>query len=322
VGVVNLQGGGGVLGRLPKLGELLAARGRLRRLLRAWRPDVLHTHLLKADALGARQRPRRRRTRARGQQAQRRARAAERAGLAGARLLSARARAPSASSDHVARFVEQHGRVPRARIRGIYYGVDPDVLQPRRPRAPCAPSWACCRTRPCWCAWAASRRRRTTRRCWRRWRCCRARSCCSSSAAIPSATARRAQGEAASWASPTARASSASATTCPTCSAPPTCSCCRRLWEGLGLVFLEAMAVSLPTVATNVSASRGRARRRRAAGSCRPAARRAGARDRDGPGGPGRARAARRGGRALLLQRFTLPRMIDEVLAVYAEAQA
>ena len=53
VGVVSLQGGGGALGRLPKLGELFSARSNLRRLLRDWRPDVLHTHLLKADALGA-----------------------------------------------------------------------------------------------------------------------------------------------------------------------------------------------------------------------------------------------------------------------------
>jgi glycosyltransferase involved in cell wall biosynthesis len=95
------------------------------------------------------------------------------------------------------------------------------------------------------------------------------------------------------------------------------------LWEGLGLVFLEAMAVSLPTVATNVSAIP----------EVVP----------DGQGGwlvpPGDAEAlaraiaaaladpaerARRGaaGRTLLLQRFTLPRMIDEVLAVYEEARA
>ncbi|HZM00549.1 MAG TPA: glycosyltransferase family 4 protein, partial [Planctomycetota bacterium] len=94
------------------------------------------------------------------------------------------------------------------------------------------------------------------------------------------------------------------------------------LWEGLGLVFLEAMAVSLPVVATRVSAipevvEDGRT------GWLVP------------PGDPRRLAAAvaealadpaereRRGrlGRQRLEGRFGLERMVDEILAVYAEVR-
>jgi glycosyltransferase involved in cell wall biosynthesis len=116
---------------------LLAARRALRELagvLRGSQPDLVHTHLLKADALGAL--------------------AARKAGVAAlvsskhnderALLrrpvgwvhgwLSRRVVATIALSDHVARFVAEHGRVDPARIRRIYYGVDATRLQPRRPR--------------------------------------------------------------------------------------------------------------------------------------------------------------------------------------------
>ncbi|HKE01471.1 MAG TPA: glycosyltransferase, partial [Planctomycetota bacterium] len=96
------------------------------RHLRDARPDIVHTHLLKADAVGAI--------------------AAWRAGLA-SRLVSSKHNDERALlhpvvsrvhgwisrldrrvivlSDHVGRFVEEHGRVPRSKIRRIYYGVDP-----------------------------------------------------------------------------------------------------------------------------------------------------------------------------------------------------
>ncbi len=88
--------------------------------------DLVHTHLLKADAVGAV--------------------AALAAGARG-RLVSSKhndeqvLKKPLVSrvhgvlgnvpkrvivlSDHVGRFVEQHGRVDRARIRRVYYGLDP-----------------------------------------------------------------------------------------------------------------------------------------------------------------------------------------------------
>jgi glycosyltransferase involved in cell wall biosynthesis len=324
VGVVNLQGGGGALGRLPLLGELLGARSSLRRLLRDWRPDVLHTHLLKADAVGASA------ARAGGVRALVASKHNDERALLRLPvslvhgLLSRRVARTICLSDHVARFVEQHGRVPRARIRRIYYGVDSDVLQPRRPRAavraelglaPDAPVLVCVGR-------LAPQKDHPT--------------LLAALALLPRDVVLLivggdpfGDGEARLK----ARAAELGVSDrvrflgirhdVPDLLGASDLFVLPSLWEGLGLVFLEAMAVSLPTVATNVSAIP----------EVVP----------DGVGGwlvpPGRpdelaraiataladpAERARRGaaGRALLLQRFTLPRMIDEVLAVYAEAQA
>jgi glycosyltransferase involved in cell wall biosynthesis len=90
------------------------------------------------------------------------------------------------------------------------------------------------------------------------------------------------------------------------------------LWEGLGLVFLEAMAVGLPIVATRVSAVPEVVEDGVSGWLVPPgdvealaAALRAALAD-------PRARAERgRAGHARLLERFGLPRMIDEVLTVY-----
>lgn len=118
-----------------RFGTLRRAVRDLAALLRAEAPDIVHTHLLKADALGAL--------------------AARRAGIRAlvaskhnderALLrkpvgwvhgwLSRRVARTIALSDHVARFVAEHGRVDPARIRRIYYGVDATRLQPSRDRA-------------------------------------------------------------------------------------------------------------------------------------------------------------------------------------------
>jgi glycosyltransferase involved in cell wall biosynthesis len=324
VGVVNLQGGGGLLGRLPKLGELLSARSNLRRLLRDWRPDVLHTHLLKADAVGAvTARAGGVRVLVASKHNDERALLRKPVSLVHG-LLSRRVARTICLSDHVARFVERHGRVPRAQIRRVYYGVDPAVLQPRRPRAavraelgiaPDAPVLVCVgrlapqKDHPTLFA-ALARLPRDV---------------------VLLVVGGDPFGDGEARLKAKAQELGVADRTrflgirhdVPDLLGAADLFVLPSLWEGLGLVFLEAMAVSLPTVATNVSAIP----------EVVP----------DGQGGwlvpPGDAEAlaraiaaaladpaerARRGaaGRTLLLQRFTLPRMIDEVLAVYEEARA
>lgn len=114
--------------------EVLAAVGALRRLLRELAPDLVHTHLLKADALGAWVAPR-----------------AGVPGLVSSKhnderallsklvgwvhgLLTRRVDRVIALSDHVARFVAQHGHVSPRKITRIYYGVDAEALLPSRSR--------------------------------------------------------------------------------------------------------------------------------------------------------------------------------------------
>lgn len=100
-----------------------ALLGRLWGLVTAYRPDVLHTHLLKADAYGA---------------------IAGRLGGAGVTIASkhndeAALRRPWVArlhgwlsrlddriiviSDHVGRYMVEVGRVPRDRVRRVYYGI-------------------------------------------------------------------------------------------------------------------------------------------------------------------------------------------------------
>jgi len=323
VGVVRLVGGG-PLARVPVAGPLLAARGRLVELLRTWRPDVLHTHLLKADALGAVS------ARAGGVRTlvsskhndERALLRAEVAFLHG--RLSRRVARTIALSDHVARFVAEHGRVAPASIRRVYYGVDPAALQPRRPRAVVRAELGLSQDAPvlvCVGRLAPQKDHPTL---------------LSALALLPEEVVLLVVGgdpfgDGDARLAALARDKGLGARArflgirhdVPDLLAASDLFVLPSLWEGLGLVFLEAMAVSLPVVASNVSAIP----------EVVP----------DGVGGwlvpPGDpaalARAiataladpderARRGaaGRARLQERFTLPRMIDEVLAVYAEAGA
>lgn len=116
-------------------GQLLAAVNGLVALLRRLAPDLVHTHLLKADALGALAAPRA------GVPALVASKHNDERALLKLPVglihgwLTRRVRRVIALSDHVARFVARHGRVPLSRITRIYYGIDPAGLQPRRSRA-------------------------------------------------------------------------------------------------------------------------------------------------------------------------------------------
>jgi glycosyltransferase involved in cell wall biosynthesis len=320
VGVTRLHDGGGLLARLPAAGPLLVARGRLTRLLREGRPDVLHTHLLKADALGA--------TCARGARAlvaskhnDERALLRRPVSLVHG-LLSRRVARTIALSDHVARFVAEHGRVPPARIRRVYYGVDAARLQPRRTRAEVRAELGLAASVPllvCVGRLAPQKDHPTLLAALAR--------------LPPQVVLLVVGGDPFGDGEARLKALAAGLGTrvrflgirhdVPDLLGASDLFVLPSLWEGLGLVFLEAMAVSLPVVATRVSAIP----------EVVP----------DGVGGwlvpPGDPEAlattlaaaladpaerARRGaaGRRLLLERFALPRMIDETLAVYAEALA
>lgn len=115
--------------------EVLSAARGLRRLLRELSPDLLHTHLLKADALGAWVAPR---VGVPGLVASKHN--DERALLSRPiawihGLLTQRVDRVIALSDHVTRFVAQHGHVPPGKITRIYYGVDAEALLPSRSRS-------------------------------------------------------------------------------------------------------------------------------------------------------------------------------------------
>lgn len=116
------------------LGDLWRALGGIRRRLKDLQPDVLHSHLLKADALSALV----------GHRAgvpvvisskhnDERALLRRSIGVVHG-LLTRRVDRVIALSDHVARFVAQRGHVPRDAITRIYYGVDAAALRASRTR--------------------------------------------------------------------------------------------------------------------------------------------------------------------------------------------
>jgi len=327
VAVHRLSGeaaGGGGQKLLPLVGPLWRARQDLVALVRRERPDIVHTHLLKADAVGAVS------ARAGGARAliaskHNDERALLRTPVSVVHgLLSRRVARTIALSDHVARFIATHGRVRAASIRRVYYGVDAAALQPRRARAtvraelglpPEAPVLVCVgrlapqKDHPTLFAALALLPPEVTLLV------VGGDPFGAGEARLKAEAARLGLGERARFLGIRHDV--------PDLLAASDLFVLPSLWEGLGLVFLEAMAVELPVVASNVSAI-PEVVQDGVSGWLVP------------PGDPAAlaraiaaaladpAERARRGraGRQLLLEKFALPRMIDETLGVYAEALA
>ena len=226
--------------------------------------DLVHTHLLKADAIGAVAalaaggRGRLVSSKHNDEQVLKRALVSRVHGVVGnvpKRVI--------VLSDHVGRFVEQYGRVDRARIRRVYYGLDPAPFEAAA-RIPAAEKLAC-RAEfgfgprdivfTCVARFAAQkahdvllrafdRARRTDPKIklllvgddpfgdWRQKAEAHARELQLGSACVFAGIRRDV---------PRILAASDVFVMC-------------SLWEGLGLVFLEAMATELPVLASRVSA--------------------------------------------------------------------
>ena len=289
--------------------------------LRELQPDLLHTHLLKADALGAL--------------------AARKAGVPGlvsskhnderALLkagvgvvhgwLSKRADRIIALSDHVARFVAEHGRVPRERITRIYYGVDAEGLGASRGRAEVRAELGVDEATPllvCVGRLAPQKDHPTL--------------LAALAQLPPEVQLLVVGGDPFGDGRPRLEARAAELGVAdrarflgirhdvPDLLAASDLFVLPSLWEGLGLVFLEAMAVELPIVASNVSAipevvEDGVSGWLVPPGD--PAALAGAVRDALARDDDRRARGV--AGRMRLLERFALPRMVDETEAVYRE---
>ena len=99
--------------------------------------------------------------------------------------------------------------------------------------------------------------------------------------------------------------------------------CMASLWEGLGLVFLEAMAARLPVLATKVSAVPEVVVDGKTGVLVAPADPEDMARGVLAlAGDPARRQAFGEAGHARVLERFGLDRMVDETLAIYADVRA
>jgi glycosyltransferase involved in cell wall biosynthesis len=302
--------------------------------LRLWREvrraDLVHSHLLKADALTA-----------------------VVATLAGrrARLVSGKhndeqvlkrplvslvhgvlgnlPRATIVLSDHVGRFVERHGRVKRSKLRRVYYGLDPAPFE--RAAADAAGRAAARRELGladgevafvCVARFAAQKAHDVLLRAF-------ARALRESAVPLrlllvgddPFGDGRqRAEALARELALGDRALFLGIRRDVPRLLAASDAFVMASLWEGLGLVFLEAMAASLPVVATNVSAVPevvvdG------VTGRLVPAADDAALAEalRAVAADPALRRRLGAAGRERVVERFGLDRMVDETLAVYAE---
>jgi glycosyltransferase involved in cell wall biosynthesis len=306
--------------------------GGLLALARAMRASqIVHTHLLKADVLGALLATlvlRRRglvASKHNDEQVLKRPLVSFVHGLVG-RL----PRTTIVLSDHVGRFVEQYGRVPRRRIVRIYYGLDPRPFAAAAAR-PAAERDAMRRELGagphttvfvCVARFAAQKAHDVLLRGFARLRASGTDAALWLVGDDPFGDGRRrAEALAAELALGDAVRFLGIRRDVPALVAAADVFTMTSLWEGLGLVFLEAMAAGRPVLATAVSAvpevvepdhtgllvppGDPVAWAEAAAVLCRDPQ-----------------LAARFGdtGRRICSQRFGLDRMIDETLAVYADA--
>jgi len=303
----------------PRALLALAAR------LRALGPDLVHTHLLKADMLGAVA------ARLAGVPAvvaskhnDERPLLCWPAGLVHG-LVTTLVDRVVVLSDHVGRFVGRHGRVPARKIRRVYYGVDPERLQPARPRASVRAELGLREDHKvlvCVARFAPQKDHPTLLRAV-------AQLADEDVVLLLVGGDPFGDGEARARALAEQLGIAGQVRFCgirddvPDLLGASDVFVMASSWEGLGLVFLEAMAVGLPIVATRVSAvpevvvedETGWLVTPRNYIAMAAALRMVFVYPRE---------AARRGpaGRARLEQVFGLPRMIDEIEAVYAEARA
>ncbi len=298
-----------------------SAIGRVRDRFGALAPDVVHTHLLKADVVGALAAPRA------GVPALITSKHNDERALLKRPVafihgrLTRRADRVIALSDHVRRFVAEHGRVPIERITRIYSGIDPQGLQPKRIRADVRAELGVADDAPllvCVGRLAPQKDHPTLLAALARM----------SPDTVLLIVGGDPFGDGETRLPALAQALGVADRArflgirhdVPDLLGASDLFVMPSLWEGLGLVFLEAMAVSLPVVASNISAI-PEVVEDGTSGWLVP------------PGDPDALAAAvteamgadderrRRGeaGRARLDRVFGLPRMIDETLAVYAE---
>lgn len=313
--------------RVPMEGLARAplALAALVRRLRALAADVVHTHLLKADMVGAvAARLARVRTVVASKHNDERPLLNLPVGLLHG-LVSRLDDRIVVLSDHVGDFVARHGRVRASRIRRVYYGVDPSRLQPSRPRADVRAALGLREDHKvlvCVARFAPQKDHATLLRAL-------AQIADEDVVLLLVGGDPFGDGEARARALAEELRVAHRVRFCgirddvPDLLGASDAFVMASRWEGLGLVFLEAMAVGLPIVATRVSAVPEVV-----------------VEDQTGwlvPPGNYIAMAAalrmlfvyesearRRGaaGRERLAAAFGLPRMIDEVLAVYEEARA
>jgi glycosyltransferase involved in cell wall biosynthesis len=336
VRVLFLKGAGTLVDDFLAAGAESAERAGAAALWRELRgADVVHSHLLKADALCAALAPlagRRRRLVASKHNDER---ALLRLPVSLAHGVLGRVpRRTIVLSDHVGRFVERHGRVPGRLVRRIYYGIDPKPWEEGRARGE--------QRRAELRAEFGFRADDVVFLCVARFAPQKAHDVLLRAAARaaeleggarvrvllvgddPFGEGRvRAQALAAQLGLAGRVAFAGIRRDVPDLMGASDAFVLASLWEGLGLVFLEAMAAERCVLATDVSAVpevvvQGETGLLVPAGDPEPLARGL-ARLASDPDERARMGAA---GRARVLEHFGLDRMVDETLAVYGELDA